>query len=87
MARPVLLSKVDPVYTREARDANVEGLILTKCVITVQGALQRCRIIKGVALMDQAVLQALAQWRYSPVIYQGKPTPVEYLIPVRVVAQ
>ncbi|MET0342567.1 MAG: energy transducer TonB [Polyangiales bacterium] len=83
MSRPALLSKVDPVYTREARDANVSGVILTKCVITTQGTLQRCRVVKGLAMMDQAVLAALAQWRYSPVIYQGKPVTVEYLIPVR----
>jgi periplasmic protein TonB len=86
MTRPTLLFKVDPAYTREAREANVEGLILTKCVITATGALQRCRIVRGIPMMDQAVLSALAQWRYSPVLYQGKKTAVEYLIPLRLVA-
>ena len=85
MTRPALVSKVDPVYSREARDANVSGLILTKCVITTSGKLQRCRIVKGLPLMDQQVLSALSQWRYSPVMYQGKPVTVEYLIPVRLV--
>lgn len=83
MTRPELVSKVDPDYTREARDANVEGLILTKCVITTTGTLRNCRIVKGLPLMDQAVLSALAKWRYSPVMYQGKPAAVEYVIPVR----
>jgi len=85
MTRPALLSKVDPSYTREARDAQVAGLILTKCVITTEGRLVRCRIVKGIPLMDQAVLTALAQWRYSPVLYQGKPVAVDYVIPVRLV--
>ncbi len=85
MTRPALVSKVDPEYTREARDASVAGLILTKCVITTEGRLQRCRIVKGIPLMDQAVLAALSRWRYSPVMYQGKPTAVEYVIPVRLV--
>jgi protein TonB len=87
MQRPTLISKVDPVYTREARNQNVQGLILTKCVIGITGALSRCRIVKGLPTMDQAVLSALSQWRYSPVLYQGKPTAVEYLIPVRLVSQ
>jgi protein TonB len=86
MTRPTLLSKVDPVFSSEARHANVQGQILTKCVITTSGSLQRCRILKGIPLMDQAVLTALAQWRYSPVLYQGKQTAVEYLIPVRLAA-
>ncbi len=86
MTRPELLSKVDPQYTREARDANVEGLILAKCVIGTTGTLSACRIMKGLPLMDQAVLAALPRWRYSPVLYQGRPVAVEYLIPVRLVA-
>ncbi|MDB4977185.1 MAG: biopolymer transporter TonB [Myxococcaceae bacterium] len=87
MTRPTLLSKVDPSYTREARNADVQGLILTKCVITTTGSLKSCRIVKGIPLMDQAVLTALSQWKYTPVMYQGKPAAVEYLIPVRLVSQ
>jgi protein TonB len=86
MTRPTLLSKVDPQYTSEARNAGTAGTILTKCVITTSGALQKCRIMKGIPLMDQQVLSALSQWKYTPVLYQGKPTAVEYLIPVRLVA-
>jgi protein TonB len=85
MTRPNLLSKVDPIYTAQARAGGVEGLILTKCVITTRGELQQCKIVKGLPFMDRAVLEALAQWRYSPVLYQGKPTAVEYVIPVRLV--
>ncbi|MDB4988901.1 MAG: biopolymer transporter TonB [Myxococcaceae bacterium] len=87
MTRPTLLSKVDPTYTREARNADVQGLILTKCVITTTGALKSCRIVKGIPMMDQAVLAALMQWKYTPVMYQGKPAAVEYLIPVRLTSQ
>ena len=45
MIRPVLISMVAPQYTREARDAGLAGVILTKCVITTEGRLERCRII------------------------------------------
>ena len=85
MTRPSLLEKVDPEYTREAREANATGLILTKCVITVDGRLERCRIVKGMPTMDEAVLRALAKWRFTPVLYQGRPTAVEYVIPIRLV--
>jgi protein TonB len=86
MAPPKLLSKVEPEYTREALAANAQGLLLVKCVITTAGALVRCRIVKGIPLMNQAVLRALARWRYAPVSYQGKPVAVEYVIPVQLVA-
>jgi protein TonB len=83
MTRPKLLEMVEPIYTREARDARVAGLFLAKCVITTSGRLQKCRVVKGLPRMDQAVLDALSRWRYSPVIYQGKPVAVDYVIQVR----
>jgi protein TonB len=83
MQRPKLLSKVDPVFTKEAREARAQGLILAKCVITTAGRLRDCQVVKGVPLMNQQVLSALQKWRYEPVIYRGQPVSVRYLIPVR----
>ncbi|MFT3921291.1 MAG: energy transducer TonB [Myxococcales bacterium] len=86
MTRPNLLSKVDPEYTKEARDANVSGLFISKCVIGTDGGLKRCKMVKGNPMMDQAVLNALSKWKYTPVVYQGKPVSVEYIIQVRLAA-
>ena len=85
MTRPTLVSKIDPTYTREALEARVEGLMLVKCVISTAGALQNCRVVKGLPHMDAAVLGALRGWRYTPVTYQGAPVSVDYVIPVRLV--
>ena len=85
MTRPALLSKTDPLYTREALEARVEGLMLVKCVITPRGGLTNCRIVKGLPHMDSAVLAALSKWTYSPVTYQGQAVSVDYVIPVRLV--
>jgi protein TonB len=85
MTRPSLLSKVDPAYTREALEAKVEGLMIVRCVITTQGALERCRIVKGLPHMNEAVLTALTMWRYTPTAYQGQLVNIDYNIPVRLV--
>lgn len=86
MNRPSLLSQTSPKYSREAAAAKVSGLMLVKCVITLSGSLRNCRIVKGLPFMDQAVLAALSTWQYSPIVYQGHPVSVEYVIPVRLVA-
>jgi protein TonB len=83
MTRPSLVTQTEIEFTREARDANVSGSFILKCVIQTNGSLQRCKIVKGNPLMDQQVLSAVAKWRYTPVIYQGKAVPVEYVIPIR----
>ncbi|MEP7124329.1 MAG: TonB family protein [Byssovorax sp.] len=83
MNRPQLLTGPEPAFPREALEARVEGTLLAKCVITTEGALTGCRIIKSLPFLDQPVLAALAQRRYTPVSFQGRPVAVEYVIPFK----
>ena len=85
MTRPEQLSGEPVRYTREALAAQVEGTILLKCVITIDGRLDNCRVIKPLPHMSQAVLDAVSTWRYKPVHYQGRPVAVDYLIQIRLV--
>jgi protein TonB len=85
MSRPVQIEGRDPVYTREALEARVEGLMIVKCVISVEGKLERCRVIKPLPHMEKAVLEALATKRFSPVTFQGRPVSVDYVFNIRLV--
>ncbi len=85
MTRPEQTSGEPPRYTREALAAQVQGTMLVKCVITIGGKLENCRIIKALPHMDKAVLDALSTWRYKPVHYQGRPVAVDYLIQIKLV--
>ncbi len=85
MTRPEQTSGEPPRYTREALAAQIQGTMLVKCVITIEGKLQNCRVVKALPHMDKAVLDALSTWRYKPVRYQGKPVAVDYLIQIRLV--
>ena len=51
--------------------------------ITRDGDVENCKIIKGLPHMDEAVLQTLETWRYTPVRYQGKPISVSYTFNVK----
>jgi protein TonB len=85
MTRPEQTGGEPPRYTREALAAGIQGTMLVKCVITVDGTLENCRIIKPLPHMQKAVLDALSTWRYKPVHYQGRPVAVDYLIQIRLV--
>lgn len=74
-----------PRYSSEAFNAHIEGTLLVKCVLSVEGRLEKCRIIQSLPYMDQAVLDAMATWKYEPIHYRGKPIAVEYLFPIKVV--
>ena len=79
MTRPVQISGEDPQYTREALEARVQGLMIAKCVITLRGALENCRVVKGLPHMEQEVLRALSTRRYQPVTFAGQAVAVDYV--------
>jgi periplasmic protein TonB len=87
MTRPVLISAPGgtqyPQYSREAREAGVEGVMIVKCVITVEGSATNCQIIKPVPLMDGQVLTWLAGAKYAPSTFQGHPQAVQYVFTYR----
>ncbi|ATB36715.1 Ferric siderophore transport system, periplasmic-binding protein TonB [Cystobacter fuscus] len=83
MTRPEKLSGPQPQYTREALEAHVQGLMIVKCVITTEGKVERCRIIKPLPHMEQAVLDSLYAQRYKPVTFQGRPVQVDYTFNIR----
>jgi eukaryotic-like serine/threonine-protein kinase len=64
-------------YTEEAIRARAEGMMSVRCVVTVAGRLEQCRVVRSVPLMERAVLDALASRRYRPAMYRGQPIPVE----------
>ncbi|WP_437669768.1 energy transducer TonB [Sorangium sp. So ce131] len=83
ISRPIRISGRNPVYTQEALEAGIEGLMVVKCVIRTSGELTGCRVIKSLPYLDQEVLDATRTWRYTPVLFKGKPTAVDYVFNLR----
>ena len=81
MGRPVLLAgPAQPPYPSDAARQRVEGTVIAQCVITTEGRLRDCRILKGHPFLDAAVNTTLAQQRYSPMMYGGRPVSVRYVL-------
>ena len=56
-----------------------------KCVITTEGTLNNCRLLKALPHMEDAVLGAISAWKYKPVYFQGRAVAVDYLIQIKLV--
>jgi protein TonB len=79
MTRPVFVEGPSPEYTRRALERDVEGLMVVRCVVTVEGAVRDCRVLLGLPFMDAAVVEALERRRYRPATRNGQPVEVGYL--------
>ena len=81
---PQYLTQTTPIYTKEAMAMHVTGVALVKCVINLDGSLSDCRITKSIPYMDAAILESLRSWKFTPVMYQGHPQRVDYIITYRI---
>jgi protein TonB len=83
MTPPRVLSGPNPEYTDQALEHEVEGLMVVKCIVSVEGAVRNCRILQSLPFMDRAVISALEHRRYSAALFQGKPIEVDYTFKIR----
>ena len=73
---PAKVHHVPPVYPRIAQDAKVSGMVILEAIIGVDGRVQDVRVLRSKALLDQAAIDAVRQWRFTPTLLNGVPVPV-----------
>jgi TonB family protein len=66
-------SKVLPVYPQMARNQGVSGLVRVKIVVDESGSVASIVWSEGPMLLRQAAQDALRQWKFQPVVVDGKP--------------
>jgi hypothetical protein len=85
MERPKRLAGALPALPAEERRSCSDGLVLARCILNVQGTLEKCRIVASTSpLLSKMVLGVLPTYRYTPVTFHGIPVNVEYTIPVKI---
>lgn len=74
---PVLVSKVEPQYSDDARLAKYTGSVLLEIEIDENGMVQDPRTLRGLGLgLDEKAIEAVRQWQFKPGMIGGKPVPV-----------
>jgi TonB family protein len=77
VSKPVLLSKVEPKYSEDARLAKYQGTALLSIEIGGDGFPRNIRVIRSLGLgLDQKAVEALRQWRFKPSTRNGQPVKV-----------
>ena len=77
-----LISRPMPVYPPLARAARISGVVRLVAFISEAGTIEELRVVEGHAMLVQAALETVRQWRYQPTILNGHPVRVETTIDV-----
>jgi len=76
MKTPIKVFDAQPVYPEIAKTAGVQGVVITELLIDQEGHVSDARILRSIPLLDQAALDAVRQWRFTPTLLNGTPVPV-----------
>jgi TonB family protein len=77
-----LTHRVEPVYPPLARQANIQGTVVFRIFVGKDGSVQNLKLVSGHPLLVPAAQEAVHQWRYDPVLVNGKPVEVESAVDV-----
>jgi TonB family protein len=82
-AVPSKLKHVNPSYPPVAREAGEQGVVIVDARIEVDGRIRFARIVRSTPAFDQAALDAVLQWEFTPTLLDGRPIPVLLTITLR----
>ena len=79
----MLLSKVDPEFSEEARKAKATGVVVVNLWVDAQGRPSHVRVLRGMGMgLDDKAMEAVKQYRFRPAMEDGKPVTVEVNVEV-----
>ena len=70
---PTLVHRVEPVYPALAVARQLEGIVILEALVDQHGRVEDVRVLRSNGVFDAAALEAVRQWRYSPVLLNGQP--------------
>ena len=74
ISAPEVLHRVEPVYPKDAVAARVEGVVVVEATVDEQGNVIAVKVLRSIGSLDQAAIDAVSQWRYSPLRVNNQPS-------------
>ncbi len=84
LIKPKPLHMPQPVYARQAREANIAGKVRVVLRVDASGAVVSARVLEGLGYgLDEAALDAARAARFEPATLCGKATETTFVIGMR----
>ena len=83
VTQPVLIYKIEPEYSDEARKAKLQGDVFLRIEVDSRGAARNIVVSHGLGLgLDERAIEAVSHWKFRPGYSNGKAVPAPALIQV-----
>jgi len=72
---PALVHRVEPEYPGAAVAGKISGTVILEATVDEAGMVTDVNVLRPILLLDRAAVAAVRQWRYQPLVLNGKPVP------------
>ncbi|MGE5742171.1 MAG: energy transducer TonB [Candidatus Aminicenantes bacterium RBG_16_66_30] len=79
---PRLVRRIEPAYPDLARLSQVQGVVILEATTDIYGRVVSVRVLRSIALLDAAAVDAVRQWVYEPLLINGRPRAVTFTVTV-----
>jgi len=79
---PTKTVDVKPIYPAEAKTAGIQGVVIIEALIDERGKVTAARILRSIPALNQAALDAVTGWAFTPTLKNGVPVPVSMTVTV-----
>jgi periplasmic protein TonB len=77
VSAPVVLYKVDPEYSEEARKAKYSGTVVLQLIVGPTGRPQSIHVVRSLGMgLDEKAIEAVNKWNFRPGYHNGQPVAV-----------
>ena len=84
---PTKTRDVRPVYPDDAMTAGIQGVVIIEAVIDQAGKVGSAKVLRSIPALDQAAVDAVRQWEFTPTLLNGAPVPVVMTVTVNFTLQ
>jgi protein TonB len=79
---PVKIKHVAPVYPPVAEAGKIEGSVSLEALVDQRGRVQEVVVLEGHPLFEEAAVEAVRQWLYTPTLLDGVPVSLILMVTV-----
>ena len=76
-----------PVYPPAAKEQGIQGVVIIDAHIEPDGRVGHAKVVRSVPGLDEAALDAVRQWKFTPTLKDGTPVGVVMTVTVNFLLQ
>ena len=80
---PRVIRQVSPEYPDLARMSELEGVVMVRIGVNEFGDVIEATVLQGVTGLNQAAINAVMKWKFTPARQRDVAVPVRIVVPIR----